>query len=71
MEPITFEEMTSHINKRYFYGKMVRFLLSNHKGESAYCFRCGNISNAVIHGKLFWNTKYTIPVCNQHIEGRK
>lgn len=67
----TFKEKSLHIGRNYYSGKLIRWLLADKKGESVYCFRCGNIANTIITGKLFGFIKYTIPVCRPHIEGKK
>lgn len=71
MDTITFKEKTLYIGKKYYPGRLIRWMIADKKGESIYCFRCRNIANQLVGGKLFGFIKYTIPVCQPHIEGRK
>jgi len=55
-----------HIGKRYYYGKMIRWLLEDKHGKSVYCDRCQNIANGIEEGKII-GFKYRIPLCKKHL----
>jgi len=63
----TFFNKIAHINKKYYAGRTVRWLLVNKIGNGVYCDECGNIANDVKKGKVLGLT-YRIPLCGKHLE---
>lgn len=55
-----------HVNKQYYYGRMIRWLLEDKNGKGVYCDRCGNIANGIEDGKVLGLT-YRIPLCKKHL----
>lgn len=56
-----------HINKKYYEGRMVRWLLEDKKGKGVYCNKCSNIANGIKKGTVLYMT-YNIPLCGRHLE---
>lgn len=56
-----------HIGKKYYYGRLVRWLIEDKHGKSVYCNKCGNIANGIDVGQILGFT-YIIPLCNKHLE---
>ena len=52
----------SHVGKKYYYGRMVRWLLEDKNGTGIYCDKCGNIANGIEQGRVLGLT-YRIPLC--------
>lgn len=57
----------SHIGKKYYYGKMISWLIGDKKGKSVYCNKCGNIANGIEEGEIL-GFIYRIPLCKKHLE---
>ena len=55
-----------HIGKRYYCGKLVRWLIADKNGKSVYCNKCRNIANGIDEGRMCGLT-YRIPFCNKHL----
>ena len=53
-------------NKKYFSGH-IRWLLTNKKGKSVSCIKCGNIANGIVAvpALLFGTNNY--PLCGKHL----
>ena len=56
----------SHIGKKYYCGRMVRWLLEDKNGTGVSCDKCGNIANGIEQGRVLGLT-YRIPLCKKHI----
>lgn len=56
----------SHIGKKYYTGRMVRWLLEDKKGTGVYCDKCRNIANGIEEGRVL-GFKYRIPLCKKHL----
>lgn len=58
----------SHVNNKYYHGRLLRFMVADKDGVSVYCNKCGNIANGVKSGKVLYFFSYTIPYCRKHLK---
>ena len=56
----------SYIDKQYYLGKFIRWLLEDEKGVSVKCHHCGNIANGIM--KIERAHTYNIPLCKKHMK---
>lgn len=56
----------AHVGKKYYYGRMARWLLKDKNGNGVYCDKCGNIANGIEEGCVLGLT-YRIPLCKNHL----
>ena len=57
----------SHINKRYYYGRDIRWLIEDKHGKKVYCDKCGNLANGIEQGHIL-GLIYRIPLCKVHLK---
>jgi hypothetical protein len=55
-----------YLNKKYFAGRGVRWIIQDDKGKTPYCLFCGNFANGVGRIKVK-HFNFFIPVCKKHI----
>ncbi len=61
-----FNQLMPYLNRKYYNGRGIRWMIEDANGRSVYCFCCGNIANAVGEVKLMgW--LFRLPVCKAHL----
>lgn len=58
--------LKSYLNKRWCYGRGLRWMIEDEYGHNAYCDQCGNAANAVVRA-IKPSGVYNIPFCKSHI----
>lgn len=67
VRPLTYYCFSYESGKKYKSGKMLRWMITDKRGRSVYCYECGNIANGAIFADgLILNRK--MPVCWSHIQ---
>ncbi len=64
---ISLIEKIKHLGKRYYRGPIIRWLIVDKDNKSVNCYRCGNIANCLITGKVI-GFRFRIPVCKKHLK---
>lgn len=66
----TIKRIRQYRNAKLFTGGGIRWLLTDEKGTSVYCDKCGNIANCVKHEKvwphIFGGFRLKVPLCKRH-----
>ncbi len=65
MKTSKFVRLRSMLNKKWFTGRMIRWMIEDSSGRNTYCIHCGNMANGVINVK-YDKRAYNIPLCNSH-----
>lgn len=65
-----FAQLRGYFNRKFFQGRLVRYMLEEKNGNSVYCDKCGNIANGVLQvwprsGYQIGN-RFNIPLCKKH-----
>lgn len=58
--------LRSLINKKWSWGKGIRWMIENDRGENECCYHCGNMANGVVCFQTDKN-KFNVPFCKSHI----
>lgn len=56
----------SYINKTYYTGKFIHWLIEDDAGSRVPCRDCGNMANGVVGVKVFWWV-FSFPICKKHL----
>lgn len=59
-----FSLLKSFIDKKIKFGNNIKYLLEDEKGNSLYCYKCGNIANHVLICQR--QNKFNVPLCRKH-----
>lgn len=61
-----FSRIRECINKEWFIGDPIRWVIQDWDGNNDYCIHCGNVANGVVSIKTD-SRKYNLPFCNTHL----
>lgn len=61
-----FHLLLPYLNKKYFPGKGIRWIIRDAKGKTPYCIFCGSYANGVGVVKIMKST-FFIPLCKSHV----
>lgn len=60
-----FNQLMPFLNRKYYNGRMIRWMIEDVNGRSVSCFCCGNIANMIGEVTLMgW--LFRLPVCKKH-----
>lgn len=65
MSRIQFELLLPYLNKNYYKGRFIRWIIADKKGNDVSCAFCGNMANGVGH-KQIGLLHFTLPICKKH-----
>jgi uncharacterized Fe-S cluster-containing radical SAM superfamily protein len=67
LSKLQFQLLMPYLNRPFYGGRFIRWMISDKQGKNVYCAFCGNYANGVGYKKVGHFT-FDLPICKRHIQ---